>query len=60
MAKVRLKRLGNMTPGDFEQVIRRAKLAPAKCPTEFLQQLESALLLKKSGVTGAIGFLAAA
>ena len=60
LTKVRLNRLGTLTPGDFEQAIRRAKLAPAKCPIELLQQLESALALKKSGVTGAIGFLAAA
>jgi hypothetical protein len=60
MTKVRLNRLGHLSSGDSEQVIRHTKLSPGKCPLELLEQIDYALPLKKSGVTGAIGFLAVA
>jgi len=60
LVKDRLSRLSHLTPGDFEQAIRRTKLVPVNCPTELLQQIESTLTLKKSGVPSTIGFLPAA
>ncbi len=52
--------LGNLTPGDFDQVIRRSRLL---CPSSALQvarSLQSAVALKKSGASRPIGFLRAA
>jgi hypothetical protein len=58
--KIRLVRFGQLTPGDFEQVIRRARLLRPQSASEVLRQLDSALALKKSSVSRAMGFLAAA
>ena len=60
MIKVSLNHHTNLSLGDFEQVVRRTKLAPAKSPIELLEQLESGPALKNSGIAGTTGFLAAA
>lgn len=58
--KIRLSRLAHLTPGDFEQVVRRARLLRPQSASEVLRHLESALALKKNSVSRAMGFLAAA
>lgn len=58
--KIRLSRLAQLTPGDFEQVVRRARLLRPQSASEVLRQLESALALKKTSVSRSMGFLAAA
>jgi hypothetical protein len=49
-----------LTPGDFEQVIRRSRLLRPSSSTQLLQHLRSAVALKKSVGTRPIGFLKAA
>jgi len=56
----RLRGLAKLTPGDFEQSLRRARLEPTKSAQELLIQLEKAISLKSSGPTRSVGFLAAA
>ena len=58
--KTRLARLENLTPGDFEQVTRRARLSRPQNASEVLQNLESALALKKTSLCRSMGFLALA
>ncbi|WP_089963954.1 ATP-binding protein [Limnohabitans sp. 2KL-3] len=49
-----------LTPGDFEQLIRRSRLLRFGNSAQILQQLKSAVALKKSTATRPIGFLKAA
>jgi hypothetical protein len=49
-----------LTPGDFEQLIRRSRLLRPSSSAQLLQQLKSAVALKKSKATRPIGFLKAA
>lgn len=56
----RLSGLSKVTPGDFEQSLRRARLEPPKSPRELLTQLEKAVSLKRAGPTRGVGFLTAA
>lgn len=56
----RLRALTQLTPGDFEQVMRRAKLLPPESVEVLIESLEGACRLKKSGSSKAIGFLAKA
>jgi SpoVK/Ycf46/Vps4 family AAA+-type ATPase len=58
--KSRLARLAQLTPGDFDQVLRRARLLRPQSANEVLVQLEGALALKKSSMSRPIGFFAAA
>ncbi|WP_233252747.1 ATP-binding protein [Limnohabitans sp. T6-20] len=58
--KIRLARLAQLTPGDFEQVVRRARLLRPQSANEVLVQLEGALMHKKTSVSRPMGFLAAA
>ena len=52
--------LMNLTPGDFEQVIRRSRLLRPAGAMQILQGLQAAVALKKSGAARPIGFLRAA
>ena len=58
--RARLRALTQLTPGDFEQVMRRAKLLPPESVEVVIESLEGACRLKKSGSSKAIGFLAKA
>lgn len=49
-----------LTPGDFEQVIRRSRLLPPASAVAVFEAMESAVRLKKRGTTQPMGFLAAA
>lgn len=49
-----------LTPGDFEQLIRRSRLLRPSSSAQLLQHLRSAVALKKSVGTRPIGFLKAA
>ncbi len=55
--KNRLARLAQLTPGDFEQVMRRARLLPPQSANEVLVHLEKALAYKKASVSRPMGFL---
>lgn len=58
--KNRLARLTQLTPGDFEQAVRRARLLRPQSANEVLVQLEGALAHKKIFASRPIGFLAVA
>ncbi len=58
--KIRLASLVQLMPGDFEQVVRCARLMRPESANEVLVQLEEALLQKKTCVSHPMGFLAAA
>jgi SpoVK/Ycf46/Vps4 family AAA+-type ATPase len=58
--RTKLWNLRSLTPGDFEQVIRRSKLMAPDSPQSVFSALESAVRLKKSVPGKSIGFLAAA
>ena len=49
-----------LTPGDFEQLIRRSRLLRPSSSAQLLQHLKSAVVLKKSSASRPIGFLKAA
>lgn len=53
----RIKALHQLTPGDFEQVLRRSRLLRPQEATQVLRALESAVALKKSSGSRHIGFL---
>jgi SpoVK/Ycf46/Vps4 family AAA+-type ATPase len=55
-----LAMLRNLTPGDFEQLVRRARLLKPSNAQQVLRHLQSAVALKKSGSSRPIGFLMAA
>lgn len=52
--------LAQLTPGDFEQLVRRARLLRPQSANEVLVQLEVALTHKKTSGSHAMGFLAVA
>ena len=49
-----------LTPGDFAQVERRARLFPFEGAEQVLRALEAAVAIKKTGPSRPVGFLAAA
>lgn len=53
----RIKALHQLTPGDFEQVLRRSRLLRPQEATQVLRALESAVALKKSSGSRPLGFL---
>lgn len=55
--KIRLGRMQNLTPGDFEQVCRRSKLQSITTALTMLRFLESAVGLKKTAARATMGFL---
>jgi len=55
--QARIRSLKQLAPGDFEQVMRRAKLIPPQSVEVVIESLESACRLKKSSSSKAIGFL---
>jgi SpoVK/Ycf46/Vps4 family AAA+-type ATPase len=55
--RMRLARVKNLTPGDFEQVCRRSKLQSITTALTVLRFLETAVGLKKTAVKGTMGFL---
>ena len=59
LLKPRLAALTQLTPGDFDQLVRRAKLLRPQSAESVIKSLDSACRLKKSGASKAIGFLAA-
>jgi transitional endoplasmic reticulum ATPase len=58
--QLRLSRLRNLTPGDFEQVCRRSKLQSISTAFKALGYLETAVGLKKTATKATMGFLNAA
>lgn len=56
----RISALGNLTPGDFQQVLRRTSLVRPGSAQELCVALEAALKLKKNAQSKPIGFLRAA
>ena len=56
----RISALGNLTPGDFQQVLRRTSLVRPGSAQELFVALEAALKLKKNAQSKPIGFLRAA
>jgi len=52
--------MAQVTPGDFEQLIRRSRLLRPTKSAQLLQHLKAAVALKKSTSTRPIGFLKAA
>ena len=56
----RLAALGPLTPGDFEQVLRRGRLIILDSPEQVLQALRSALDQKRPATQRPVGFLAVA
>jgi SpoVK/Ycf46/Vps4 family AAA+-type ATPase len=57
----RLQQLRGLTPGDFEQALRRGRLTNIKGPAQLVEALEQANRLKKGvGQSKPIGFLKAA
>jgi SpoVK/Ycf46/Vps4 family AAA+-type ATPase len=59
-AMAEVANMTQLTPGDFEQLIRRSRLLRPSSSAQLLQQLKSAVALKKSKATRPIGFLKAA
>lgn len=57
VAASRLQRLGQLTPGDFEQAARRARLVGMETARELLEGLEAAVALKQPASTRPMGFL---
>lgn len=60
LALAEVANMTQLTPGDFEQLIRRARLLRPSSSAQLLQHLRSAVALKKSAGTRPIGFLKAA
>jgi SpoVK/Ycf46/Vps4 family AAA+-type ATPase len=58
--KIRLARLTQLTPGDFEQAVRRARLLRPRNANEVLEHLEKTLANKKTSLYRPMGFLAVA
>lgn len=56
LMKDRLQTMMYLTPGDFEQVLRRARLLPLRGAEEMLEALSSAVKLKKAHTARPIGF----
>lgn len=54
--KVKLARLGNLTPGDFAAVIRRNRFSPLNNADAFLDALEKECLVKENGQRKNFGF----
>jgi len=60
VAASRLAALGPLTPGDFEQVLRRGRLIVLERPEQVLLALRSAVELKRETPRRTVGFLAVA
>lgn len=52
--------MSQLTPGDFEQVVRRSRLLRPASAAQLLRHLQSAVSLKKTGISRPMGFLKAA
>lgn len=59
-AVMRIRNMRGLTPGDFEQVLRRARLAGLRDSLALVDALEQSLRLKKTHQHAGIGFLRAA
>lgn len=58
--KEQIMGIPHLTPGDFEQVTRRARLLPPTSAAQVIRSLQSAVSLKKSCSVRPIGFLTVA
>ena len=54
-----LRGLDQLTPGDFDNVLRQSRLRPMRAAEDLIERLKQETKLKKLASTRSIGFMAA-